>query len=145
MIILITVITIVLYIIFIAFTLHNLNTAIDNKIKIAYITIGTLIIFLVTLIIFNISTNGVEYENKDMIGNVRNIILAVFVPVNGLIVMPYLANLISKINTNEITQQKFKKKIIVLAIIFIVVVIFECSYFKSTQLGILKILGEMQS
>ena len=145
MIILISIITIVLYIIFIAFTLHNLNITIDNKIKIAYITIGTIITFLITLIIFNISTNGVEYENKDMIGNVRNIILAVFVPVNGLIVMPYLANLISKINTNEITQEKFKKKIIILAIIFIVVIIFECSYFKSTQLGILKILGEMQS
>lgn len=145
MIILILIITIVLYIIYIAFTLHNLNNAMDNKIKIAYITIGTIITFLITLIIFNISTNGVEYENKEMIGSVRNIILAVFVPVNGLIVMPYLANLMSKINSNEITQDKFKKKIIIIAIIFIVVIIFECSYFKSTQLGILKILGEMKS
>lgn len=145
MIILITAITIVLYIILVAFTMHNLSSAIDNKIKIAYIVIGLIIMLITTLIIFNISAGGVEYENDNMIGNVRNIILAVFVPVNGIITMPYLANLLSKINSDEITQEKFKKKVIILAIIFIVVLLFECSYFKSTQLGIIKIFKEMQS
>lgn len=145
MIVLIVIITIILYIVLAAFTLHNLNFITDNKNKIAYIVVGLIIMFIVTLIIFNISASGVKYENNNMLDNVRSMLLAVFVPVNGIITIPYFANTLSKYRSNEITQDKFKKRVIILAIIFIVIIIFECSYFKSTQLGILKMINERQS
>lgn len=142
MIILIATITVILYIILISSTLHNLGSVADNKVKILYMVVLLVIILICTLITFYISATGVEYENTKMIGNIRNMILAVFVPVNGLIVMPYLANLLSKIGSNSITQEKFKKRLVILVITFFVILIFECSYFESTQLGILKLINK---
>lgn len=142
MIILIATITVILYIILISSTLHNLGSVADNKVKILYMVVLLVIILICTLITFYISATGVEYENTKMIGNIRNMILAIFVPVNGLIVMPYLANLLSKIGSNSITQEKFKKRLVILVIIFFIIFIFECSYFKSTQLGILKLINK---
>ena len=141
--IIIAVITIILYIILIAFSWHNLSVLLDKKLKVAYILIGLIVMFICAFIVFNISTGGVKYQNSNMIGSVRNIILAVFVPVNGLIVMPYLASMLSKITSNEITQEQFSKKILILAIVFIIVLIIECSYFKNMQLGILNLMNKM--
>lgn len=140
MIILIATITAILYIILISFTIHNLKPIKNNNVKITCIAMGLVIMLISTWITFQISASSVNYTNNAMVGNVRNMLLAVFVPVNGLITMPYLANMLSKIGTNEITKEKFKKRLIILVIIFLVVLIFECSYFKSTQIGIVKML-----
>ncbi|MBR3163612.1 MAG: hypothetical protein IKF17_05915 [Clostridia bacterium] len=142
MIILIATITIILYIIFITSTLHNLSSVANNKAKVLFILVGTIVILISTFIVFNISTAGVEYKNSDMLIKVRHMMLAVFIPVNGLIVMPYLANLLSKIGANEITQENFKKRAIIVVAVFCVVLIFECSYFKSTQIGIINIVNQ---
>ena len=142
MIILIAAITAILYIILISFTLHNLSLVANRKVKFIYVILGLTVMLICTFIVFYISSAGLDYKNTNMIKKIRNIMLAVFVPVNGLIIMPYLANMLSKIGTNEITQEKFKKRLLILAIILIVVLIFECSYFKNTQLGILKIVNQ---
>ena len=141
--IIIAIITIILYIILIAFSWHNLSIIVDKKLKIAYILIGLIAMFISTLIVFHISAGGVEYQNPSMVSNVRNIILAVFVPVNGLIVMPYLASKLSKITSNEITQEQFSKRLLILAVVFIVILIIECSYFKNIQLGIINLMNKM--
>ena len=141
--IIIAIITIILYIILIAFSWHNLSILVDKKLKVAYILIGLIAMFISTLIVFHISAGGVEYQNPSMVSNVRNIILAVFVPVNGLIVMPYLASKLSKITSNEITQEQFSKKLLILVVVFIVILIIECSYFKNIQLGIINLMNKM--
>ncbi len=140
MIILIAAITIILYIILISFSLHNLSLVESNKVKVAYIIIGLLMMLICTFITYIISSRGVEYSDIELIKKIRNMLLLVFIPVNGLIIMPYLANLLSKIGLNQITQEKFKKRIIILGVIFIIILIFESSYFRSTQLGIINMI-----
>ena len=142
MIILIVTITIILYIILISSTMHNLNSIESNKAKIGFIILGLFIIAVSTLITFYISKSGVNYENVSMIKNIRNVLLAVFIPVNGLILMPYLGRQLSKIGAGEITQEAFKRRLIILAIICLAVLIFECMYFKRTQLGILEMINK---
>ena len=142
MIILIAIITAILYIILISFTLHNLSSVANTKVKYIYIILGLAIMLICTVIVFYLSLTGLDYKNTNIVTRIRNIMITVFTPVNGLIVMPYLANNLSKIGTNEITQEKFKKRLLILNIIFIVVLIFECSYFKNTQLGILKMISQ---
>ena len=68
-------------------------------------------------------------------------LLAVFIPVNGLLTMPYLASIIGKISTNEIAREKFNKKLIAFVILFIIILIIEYSYFKSTQQGIINMIN----
>ena len=142
MIILIAIITAILYIILISFTLHNLSSVANTKVKYIYIILGLAIMLICIVIVFYLSLTGLDYKNTNIVTRIRNIMITVFTPVNGLIVMPYLANNLSKIGTNEITQEKFKKRLLILNIIFIVVLIFECSYFKNTQLGILKMISQ---
>lgn len=141
MIVLIVTITIILYILLVAFSLHKLSFVNDIKVKIAYIAIGLLIMYIITLIIFNISSNGINYENGEMIGKVRNMLLAVFIPINGLLTMPYLASIIGKISANEIAREKFNKKLIGFIIFFIIIMIIEYSYLKNTQQGIINMIN----
>lgn len=138
--IIIITITIILYLILLGFTWHNLD-AVDSKLKVAYILIGTILMAVITLIVFNISKSNVEYQNSNMISNMRNMLVVVFTPINGLIVMPYVANMLGKISVQEITQEKFKKKAIVITLILVTILIFECGYLKDIQLGILDMIN----
>lgn len=140
MIILIATITVILYIILISSTMHSLSLVESTKVKIGFIITGLILMLGSIWVTFYISASGLNYTNVQMVSRVRNILMAVFVPVNGLIIMPYLAKMLSKIGSNEITQEKFKKRLIILAILYVVILIFECTYFKSTQIGILKML-----
>ena len=76
-----------------------------------------------------------------MIGTVRNMLIAIFTPINGLIVIPYVANMINKIKIDDITPEKFQKGVILIGIIFLIVLILECSYLKDIQLGIIDMLN----
>lgn len=140
MIILIATITIILYILLISSTMHSLKLVESTKVKIGFIVTGFILMLVSIWVTFYISISGLNYENAQIVGRVRNLLVAVFVPVNGLIVMPYLAKMLSKIGSNELTQEKFKKRLIILAIIYFAILIFECSYFKSTQIGILEMI-----
>lgn len=140
MIILIATITIILYILLISSTMHSLKLVESTKVKIGFIVTGFILMLVSIWVTFYISISGLNYENAQIVGRVRNLLVAVFVPVNGLIVMPYLAKMLSKIGSNELTQEKFKKRLIILTIIYFAILIFECSYFKSTQIGILEML-----
>lgn len=140
MIILIATITIILYILLISSTMHSLKLVESTKVKVGFIVTGFLLMLVSIWVTFYISISGLNYENAQIVGKVRNLLVAVFVPVNGLIVMPYLAKMLSKIGSNELTQEKFKKRLVILAIIYFAILIFECSYFKSTQIGILEMI-----
>lgn len=141
MIILISVVTTILYIILFAFTFHNLNSILEMKKKILFFAISIAVMIIITFLVFGISSLGIQYETPEMAKNVRLILLAVFVPVNGMITMPYLASIVSKIDTHNITQERIKRRLIIISIIFIIVLIFECSYFKTTQLGIINLIN----
>ena len=135
-------ITIALYVILGVFICHNLyNSA--KGLRIPFALIGIIVMGIITLIVFNISKNGVRYENMQMMADVRKMLVLLFTPINGLVVLPYLAYLVNKIKDEDITQDEFKKRTIVLTIIFLIILVFECSYLKSTQEGILKVFESL--
>lgn len=140
---LILIVIVVLFAVLIGWTWNNLY-ALDTKFKILYEIIFTAIIMLITLIIFYISKGSISYPNKDMIGYVRNELVLLFSPINGMILMPYIAKKLSEIKEKNIDEEKTKKGIIVVLIIFIVTFIIECMYLKNIQIGILKMLENMK-
>ena len=133
-------VVIILYVIFIGFTIHNLNM-LDKPKKITLTIISLIVMAIITLIVFSISKSGIEYPQKEMIGTVRNMLIAIFTPINVLIVIPYVANMINKIKIDDITPEKFQKGVILIGIIFLIVLILECSYLKDIQLGIIDMLN----
>lgn len=139
--IIIIVVAIALYLILFGFAWHNLDTVEGQK-RIAYIIISTIIIAIITLITFNMSTSGIDYQNTKIEGSIRNMLVAIFTPINGLIVIPYLANMLSKISLEKITQKEFKTKAVIMTIILLIVLIFECGYLKDIQLGIIEMMQQ---
>ena len=137
--IVITIISIIILLLLISWVWNNLS-GVEKHIKIAYIIIGIIVEYIITLIIFNISKKGIQYPNIEMIKQVRNVLVNLFTPLNGLIIMPYIAKLLGNIMYNEIEQEEFKTKFIVCVVIFIILLIIECMYLKNIQNGILHVL-----
>lgn len=134
------IIIIILFLVYLSWTWKSTKSFEGTFTRISYIFIGTLFITLVTYIIFLISKNGISYPHPEMIGKIRNIILLTFVPINGFITLPQIATSIGKIKNDDITAEQLKKKLIIFIIVIIITVIFEGSYFKNIQNGILQVI-----
>ncbi|MBR3003209.1 MAG: hypothetical protein IKF38_06645 [Clostridia bacterium] len=132
---------IVIFLVFIGWTWHNLGE-IDKTKKTATIAIATIILGIVTFIVFNISQNGISYKSQEQMEVVRNVLVILFTFVNGLIVMPPISKVFGKIFDKQIDKDKAQKRLIVILIIFIVILFFECSYMKSIQQEIIRIYTE---
>ena len=129
---------IVIFFVFISWTWHNLGN-IDNSKKVMVIIISLIILFIITFIMFNISKQDISYNSEQEMQDVRNVLVILFTFINALIIMPIIAKTISKVRENEITQEQFKKRFIIILVVFLIILIFECGYMKSIQQQILNI------
>jgi len=131
-------IIITIYIISISWIWQSMGD-IDKTKKIGFIAISIFVMFLITLIIFNISKVGINYQNVETKKAVRNVLVLLFTGVNLLIVVPYIAKQLNKVSEDQIEKEEFSKKIMIILVIFLVCTFFECGYLKDTQEGILRI------
>lgn len=137
MLVIIVIITI-LFFILIKWTWHNLGNITKGK-KILYIAIGILIMYLITLIIFNISKKQIQYNSQEIMIHVKNLLVLVFTSINGLIFMPYISKFIYKFEKNNINITTLKINIIIILTIFILCLVIECNYLKNIQKEIIDI------
>lgn len=140
---LIIIVIIAIYAVSFAWTWHNLG-AIDKPKKIVVIVIGNIIMYIVTIIIFNISNSGIYYNNTELQTAVRNTIVSIFTGINGIIVIPQIAKILEKIKENEIDRNLASKRFAIILIVFILCIIFEGGYIKDTQKGILNIYNSIK-
>lgn len=126
-----------IYFILIVWTWHSLGFVEKQK-KVGFIVIGLLIISIITLIMFQLAKGGIYYENAEMQKNVQMMLVSIFSAVNGMIVMPQMGKMLDKVNEDEMKKEEFRKKIIILLIVFILCLAFEVWYMKDTQEGILR-------
>lgn len=104
-----------------------------------YVICGTVFMVIFTLILFNFSKIGINYPSEEVIEYVQKIILLVFVPINGFLILPRISNIINlKFEKGE-SDEQINKKIMYLGIIILVIIIFECIYFKSMQFDIINL------
>ena len=129
---------IAIFLILISWTWHNLGSIDKNK-KIAIIIATLVILFIITLIVFNISTKDLPYKDNGEIEPVRNVLVVLFTFLNGLVIMPTISKTISQIYEKEIDSSKAIKRVVIAVVIFIIVLIIECGYLKDIQKGILGI------
>lgn len=129
-----------LFVVYIVWTWNSTKEFEDQKIRIAYLIVGTLFIAMVTLIIFLVSKIGVNYPKKEMVGQVQKIVLLVFTPINGFVVLTQFSSVFQQIRSGMVSKEKMDKKIKRLVIIFIVLIVFETIYFKNIQNGMIRII-----
>ena len=139
--ILIYLIIIILFAVLLFWTWNNTKDFKETKSKIKFIIIGIITLSILTLILFNISKIGINYPNKGIMKEIRNISLLIFIPINGFFTLPHLASISSEINLGTKEEEKIKRKIIILAIVFLIVTVIETIYLKDFQNGILQMLN----
>lgn len=134
-------IMIAMFLILISWTWHNLGD-IEKIKKIITMIVLFVLIYIVTLIVFNISKSDILYNSKEAMENVKTILVLLFTMVNGLIIMPFIAKILNKISCNDSDYKDAKKSFLVIFILFIIVIIFECGYLKDIQNGILNVYNK---
>ena len=128
----------ILYSVVIGWTWNNLGDV--DKIKKILIIAGEMIaIFVITLIAYAISKNGIDYTNKDVESSIKAVIVALFTGFNSFIILPFFNKQIIKLKEKEAEEKSIVKKLAIMFLIFIVCLIFECGYMKDTQKGILQV------
>ena len=130
-------IILILFAVLILWIWNNTKDFEDNLKKIIFSIVGIVSLFIITLIIFNISKIGITYPSKEILKQVRRISILLCVPINGYLSLPHIAKIVSDIKTNSINDEKSKKRIIILAIVIIIATIFEICYLKDFQKGII--------
>ena len=89
------------------------------------------------MILFNISSLGIEYPNSQSRGIARRILVTIFTPMNGILLLPNITRLINESQNGEIDKEECTRKLKKTLIIFILLIIIEFVYLKNTQIGIL--------
>ena len=92
---LIVIATLIVFIVVAIWTWNNLEETEKYK-KIIFIIIGLVISYMITLIIFSISKNGVQYQNHESEVAVQNMLVVIFTSINSLILLPYYAKTYKK-------------------------------------------------
>ncbi len=132
---LIFIISLIIYIIATIMIYHNVyNFEKTNKIK--FIVLGIIVTFIITVIICSISSNGI-HSNDNYLATAKNIAILLFSPINLIIALPYIGNVLNKYKEKRINESSLKKRFLILFVIFVIVIIFEIGYIKNFEIGLI--------
>lgn len=132
---------IVLNIVAIALTYYCLSN-VEKKEKIIFIAMGIAIIYILTSFVYWISTKDVAIKEVSETG--KNLITFLFVPINGIIILPIFAKSYGKYKIGSLELDKLKNRGIVLVMILAILLILEYIYFKDIQNSVIDIIEKNQ-
>ena len=124
---LISIISIIFFII-LGISIYNGLNGIDLKKKIIIFIFEIIVCLIFTMILFNISSLGIEYPNSQSREIALKILVTIFTPMNGIILLPNITRLINESQNGEIDKEECARKLKKTLIIFILLVIMEFVY-----------------
>lgn len=128
----------ILNIVAILLSYHFLGKDMDKKSKGIFILVAIAIMYMLVTFVYWISTKDIDLAVYDDTG--KKLITFSFVPVNTIIVVPFLASSYKKWKDGNLKSEHFRNRCILLGVILLIVLIIEFFYFKDIQNGILRIL-----
>lgn len=134
--VLICAISLVVYIIATIMIYHNLYNY-DKSNKIRIIVVGYIITFILTLVLCNISKSGIN-TNSNNLTIINNTSILLFSPINAIIAIPYICNLLNKYKKDIITKTQLQTKTIIFCIILLIILLLEVGYIKEFEVNLLK-------
>ena len=123
-------------------TYHSFSKDFEKSKKLFYTMISMGVIYIITLIVYLLSTIGIA---KEVAKSSKNMIIFSFVPVNTIILLPILIRSFYKKQSKKITMEKLNKIVMTMSIVAIILMIGEFCYFRNIQKGIAKILEDKKS
>ena len=134
---LITIVSLILFIVLYIFTSNTLSEY-DTKEKIKIYFIVLVINLTITMLILTISSIGIHFNFPKMKGEVIKILLPIFIPINGIIYMPNLAKIINSVKSKEMSKEEAQRKLVKSIIVIAIIYIIEIIYLRNVQSGILE-------
>lgn len=101
--------------------------------KIIFIVASFAIIYVAVGVSYWISGIGIE---KNINEALKNFIIYIFVPVNVIILVPFVARKYYKWKQNEINKESLIKRIIIVSIIGVIILVVQTIYFKQIKKNI---------
>lgn len=132
---------IILNIVSIILMYYNLGN-LSKKEKLIFIAAGTAIMYILTSIVYWISTRSIEITEVSETG--KDLIIFLFVPINGIMVLPLLAKSYNRNKIGSLKSNVLRNRGIVLGIVLVILLIIECSYFKNIQEQVVSLIMEQQ-
>ena len=114
----------------------------EQKQKLTFIVVGIAIMYMLVSLIYWLSTKNIDLGTTNEMG--KNFIVFTFVPINCMIVLPFLASSYKYFKQGRLKTQNFKNRIILIAVILIIVLVLEFFYFKDIQNSILSMIQAAQ-
>lgn len=121
---------------------HSFDRNIEKTKKLLYTMISMGLIYILVLIIYFFSSIGLDKETTT---KAKDMIIFSFVPVNAIILVPFLLRSFKKSKDREITIEQLNKRAIVVVIIGIALIIGEFFYFRNIEKGIINMINEQQT
>lgn len=120
-------------------SLNNLT----SKEKLIYIAAGTVIMYLLTSLVYWISTRNIEITEVSSTG--KDLIIFLFVPINGIVVLPLFAKSYCKFRANKLSSRVLRNRGIALGAILLIMLIIECAYFENIQKQVENMINDKNS
>lgn len=84
--------------------------------------------YILTSIICSMQANGIEIKSEAALKDTLTVAKLIFTPINAMIVLSSIGNLFGKIKDKDIETDKAGKRMIIIAVAFVIVLIFESCY-----------------
>lgn len=110
----------------------------EKREKIIFIAVGVAIIYILTSFTYGITTK--EIEIRQVSEQCKTIIVSLFVPINSIVVLTMLAKSYRKYKKGRLKKEQLRNRIIILAILLVMLLTLELSYFKGIQNQVIKVI-----
>lgn len=118
--------------------MYRCLTGFEKKERLIFVAAGTAIMYVLTSIVYWISTRNIEITEVAQTG--KDLIIFAFVPINGILILPIFAKSFSKFKNGSLDGRVLKNRGIVLGAILIILLILEGIYFKNIQEQVVNLL-----
>lgn len=112
----------------------------SKKEKLIFVIMGTALMYILTSIIYWISTKDIQMTEVSERG--KDLIIFLFVPINAILTLPLFAKSFSKFRDGRIDGKILRNRGVLLIILLAIILIFECIYFKNIQQQVVNMITE---
>ena len=103
--------------------------------KLVFIAGSVAMIYVIVSIVYWISGFGIDQKVHE---TAKSFITYTFVPVNVILLVPFVATKYNKLKNNEIGRDDFFKRLAIVGIVAVIILIVEYNYFKGMQLNMIQ-------
>ncbi|MFR8104413.1 MAG: hypothetical protein ACLU8F_04950 [Clostridia bacterium] len=122
-----------LYLVAILATYYSMHNT-EKKKRILFLLVGTGVLYAISWVAYTImfQFSGIKIDNQNALNTIKTSMLLILTPVNVLVLLPFIGRNITKLTEKTIDENSFKKRIFGAILVFIVFLILEMIYTKST-------------